>query len=254
MDAILRQMRPLFILGNKRSGTSHLTGLLNRHPHVFVSSESDIIWILYQIDRGLTPRCYDWDGPVGMQATLSACSEIVHEPGSVRDKYFRIQDYLMRHGSAVQSIVHKHDLAWVGDKKPVQASDPTLHAFIREHLSDARFIHIVRHPRAVVGSMLAAGRSWAQVEYWREGSKQVLGRWVEHENWAQKAAALGDVIDVRFEDLVSGPKTMETIFSFLEVDPIALDVEWRTDWNDKYTELELELGDARPIMDRYGYS
>ena len=38
--------RPLFLVGNKRSGTSHLVRLLNLHPQVFVSHESDIVWAL----------------------------------------------------------------------------------------------------------------------------------------------------------------------------------------------------------------
>ena len=39
---------PLFIIGNKRWGTSQLVRMLNLHPLMFVSDESDISWILYQ--------------------------------------------------------------------------------------------------------------------------------------------------------------------------------------------------------------
>jgi hypothetical protein len=41
--------RPLFIIGSKRSGTSLLVSLLNQHPRVLVTHESDLVWILYQI-------------------------------------------------------------------------------------------------------------------------------------------------------------------------------------------------------------
>ena len=44
-------MRPLFIIGNKRSGTSQLVRILNLHPEIFIAHESDIIWILHQFYR-----------------------------------------------------------------------------------------------------------------------------------------------------------------------------------------------------------
>jgi LPS sulfotransferase NodH len=36
--------KPLFIMGNKRSGSTLMTDLLNSHTNVFVSHESDIAW------------------------------------------------------------------------------------------------------------------------------------------------------------------------------------------------------------------
>jgi len=46
-------MRPLFFIGNKRSGTSKLVHYLNQHPEVFVTNESDVAWFLYQIEEGV---------------------------------------------------------------------------------------------------------------------------------------------------------------------------------------------------------
>jgi hypothetical protein len=42
---------PLQFIGNKRSGSSYLTTLLNRIPEVFCTNESDVAWLLYQMDR-----------------------------------------------------------------------------------------------------------------------------------------------------------------------------------------------------------
>lgn len=69
--------KPLFLVGNKRSGTSHLVRLLNVHPSVFVAHEADVVWILYQIAQGAPYQCYPWDGPVGMEATLKACADLL---------------------------------------------------------------------------------------------------------------------------------------------------------------------------------
>ena len=48
--------KPLFIMGNKRSGSTLMTDLLNSHANVFVSHESDIAWILYQARAGRPAR------------------------------------------------------------------------------------------------------------------------------------------------------------------------------------------------------
>src|SRR5262245_35628763 len=72
--------KPLFLVGNKRSGTSHLVRLLNAHPSVFVAHEADVVWILYQMAQGLQRQCYAWDGPRGMEATVKACADLLdHE-------------------------------------------------------------------------------------------------------------------------------------------------------------------------------
>src|SRR3954454_6758131 len=73
----------LFFVGNKRSGTSLLVELLNFHPDVFVTPESDIVWILYQMRGGWpeTFQCYPWDGPAGMNRTLEAAGTILKNAG-----------------------------------------------------------------------------------------------------------------------------------------------------------------------------
>ena len=95
MDKV-SQPRPLFMIGNKRSGTSHLVRLVNLPPNVFVTHESEIIWVLYQAAQGVPFTCYPWDGPMGMQATLKACADFLYarknldKEGRVRDVFFRV--------------------------------------------------------------------------------------------------------------------------------------------------------------------
>jgi LPS sulfotransferase NodH len=43
---------PLFVIGSKRSGSTLAVNLLNAHPRVFASHESDSLWILYQARNG----------------------------------------------------------------------------------------------------------------------------------------------------------------------------------------------------------
>src|SRR5690242_3352977 len=123
--------RSLFLLGNKRSGTSHLVRLLNLHPAVFVAHESDVIWILYQMANGLLFHCYPWDGPRGMEATLKQCADLLdceavtsRPMTTIPELFNRILLRVMEQGSAVQQRYVKGELGWIGDKKPVQHADP----------------------------------------------------------------------------------------------------------------------------------
>ena len=267
MDEVMAP-RPLFFIGNKRSGTSHLVRLLNMHPNIFVSHEADTIWILYQAIKGKAFRRYLWDGPYGMQATLDVCSGILaSDPKAtirswgVREAFFRIEDLLMRKGSNVQACYEKQALKWIGDKKPVQQADPELHPFMMEHFPDARYIHIIRDPRAVVISALRF-KGQGKVDYWNKSSDQVLTRWAIHEEWvlAVKEQDNLNVISVRFEDLCERPREVMTeLYEFLELpatDAVLQQNKEATSrgMNDKYRGSKLRIAKrARRVMDVYGY-
>jgi hypothetical protein len=110
--------RPLFIIGNKRSGTSQLVRLLNLHPQVFVSHESDIIWILYQFHHGLPFRAHPWDSDKGMRLTLQLCGHWLRRGQSPRQNALAVQCALMEAGSPWLPPQKKTNLLWIGDKKP----------------------------------------------------------------------------------------------------------------------------------------
>lgn len=222
----------LFMMGNKRSGTSLLVRLLNVHPRVFITHESDVIWTLYQCRSGLPDRFdnYSGDGPLGMIATLRAATEVyrrIPAPGAgtpdLVQAFFDIQEHLRLHGSDVQQTYPgKKDLSWVGDKKPVQHADPELHEFILELWPDARFIHVVRHPCAVYQSIQAAKKNWTTVpEYWKGDDADIFGRWLRHERWVLDAmASLGDAgFSLRYEDIVARPvEELQRCFDWLGLD------------------------------------
>ena len=223
-------MRQLFIIGNKRSGTSLLTTLLNLHPNVFVTHESDAIWILYQARNGIPSQyeCYPWDDPVGMEATLEACQSVLHSylhgiasKKTFLDAFHIIEKHLMQHGSAIQKPYNKSDLVWIGDQKPVQHGDPAIRPFLWEYFPEAHYIHIVRHPRAVVASKVKAGLIMKQCPpYWRQTPRNILERWTTHEKWALqlKEQKPDRVHTVRLEDLCKAPAgTVAELFDFLEI-------------------------------------
>ena len=244
-----------------------MTRLLNLHPEVFVSHESDVVWILYQLQQQAAFSCYPWDGPVGMNATLASCGDLLRQrpaTWSVAELFQTILHRLMEHGSAIQKpFPGKGPLRWIGDKKPVQQCDPQLQAFVKSELPDARYLHIVRHPHAVVASMTLAAQTWGPVEYWRTSSfEQLLDRWAQHEEWvlSVKTDPSIDVHTVRFEDLCAAPAVqMQRILDFLELDvPGGLEDTVRAETR---THSLPEAGaidcSAHPrvvaMMERYGY-
>jgi hypothetical protein len=252
--------RGLFLLGNKRSGSSLLARLLSLHPRVRVTHESDIAWILYQARDGWPRRfrCHPWDGPLGMRATLRSCRNLLRsalEAGEETSAVFlRVQSALAE--------LPLEPLAWLGDKKPVQQADPRIHAFLRDRFPDARYVHLVRHPQAVVASMIeAAGRWQVAPAWWKREPRRILERWAVHEEWALRAVALGDGYGLRFEDLCREPaETLGALFGFLGLDLPGETADRaramvRPEPNRKYDSFPLPLHPkADGLRERYGYA
>jgi sulfotransferase family protein len=270
---MIKRPRPLFIMGNKRSGTSVLVSLLNIHPKVFITHESDIIWILYQAHKDplFQPSCYPWDGPLGMKATLEVCNDIFNSmlkksptQEEIKEAFYEAEAYLMFHGSAIQGPVNRNDLSWIGDKKPVQHCDPQIRPFMRTHFPDARYVHIVRNPKAVVASMNKASKEWKTgvPEYWKNEPREIMERWAIHEDWVLRAKSQGreTIHTLRHEDLCREPvEKMAEIFKFLEVDTPGnirdlLRGSIEPDPNDKYDSFNVPVSKrAARIMKIYGY-
>lgn len=294
--------RPLFIMGNKRSGSTLVTDLLNVHPDVFVSHESDIAWVLYQARDG-RPSHYQphpLDSTLMLSSTVKSCRRILRStlgdrPGrdEIVEAFYRAQMFLMGKylkpsaGQRLKRIIkivgkrptparlwralrqrpellHKGDLAWLGDKKHAQLLDPAVQSFLRTNFSDARYIHVIRHPRGVVASTMEAARRWGEMpEYFKGSAEQILEQWAIHEEWVLQAKEQngGLILTVRLEELWSSPlATMTRILSFLDIGMTDAFAEliprmvYRRDPNQKYASFPLpDVPRAARIMKIYGY-
>ena len=280
-------MRPLFFLGNKRSGTSKLVLYLNQHPEIFVTNESDVAWFLYQIENGLvgneglvardigamghemsirpfSRHPYDI-GSAGGVHTMRALrsTTVLSDPMSVRARWAAIQhaywlslqngDQVSPYGRLIAKTLGTpwSDLAYVGDKMPTQNADPEVFDFIWRRMPDAKFIHIVRDPHMVVSSMRRLGfNTW-----WRDDTAQVLDTWTKIEEWVLKAEKVGPVIHVRQEDLVADVnREMRRIWDFLEVDH-AVNFPPQNRFRPASKPISLHPNDRTlAIMERYGYA
>lgn len=213
---------PLFVIGSKRSGTTITVNVLNLHSRVFVSHESDILWILYQARQGVPEQFvpHPLDSSMLMNQTLRRYRRILRrklgqQPATdeLRDSFFQIQHKLLHqylHPSwyertrrfikdvgirpkwaKVRKVLrkqrpprHKAELAWIGDKKHAQYLDPALHPFINRHFPKAHYIHVVRHPYGMVASTLdCAQHWWVKPDYFNGSPQEILERWAINEEW-----------------------------------------------------------------------
>jgi hypothetical protein len=212
------QVRPLLVVGNKRSGTSLLTRLLNAHPQVFITHESDAVWLLYQQRQRQAFRAHPSDSDVGMRTTLQCCHLLPDAGVDPWIAFQHITEVMMTKGTPWMAPTRKRDLRWIGDKKPFQHTDPPLLEFIEQHFPEPHFVHLVRHPFAVVDSSDRFNRT-PQGDFWVGLSAETkLARWTEHEQAVLdlKARLPHRVYSLRYEDLCTSPlSSLRPLFAFL---------------------------------------
>lgn len=194
--------------------------MLNLHPTVFVSHESDIIWALYRFARNQPFQAHPWDSDLGLRHTLEVCGDLFDREQSPRENFLVIQQRLMETGTPFLPPQRKPELLWIGDKKPFQHTDPQLVAFILEHFPDAHFLHIVRHPFAVAMSSARFNKT-RNGDFWLGLSlEQKVERWTFHE---QQVLSLreghpGRVHSLRYEDLCEHTEeALSRVFQFLQL-------------------------------------
>lgn len=207
----------LCIVGNKRSGSTHLMELLNLHPNIFISNESDIIWILYRFHNNQEIIPYPWDTPVGMNSTLEQHESLLSKEKTPFENFLSIQRTIMEKGFLRMAPMQKEDLKWVGDQKPFQQVDPEILPFIKANFPGFRFLHLIRHPAPVIRSskVFKGGVLWKGMS-----EDDILARWTMHEAWVNLEKQKNEIpmLDIKYEDIVRNTaKAMANIFDFLEV-------------------------------------
>lgn len=210
--------KALFIIGNKRSGSTQLMRLLSLHPNIFVSNESDILWILYRFHNDLDIVPYPHDVPTGMNRTLEKYRDLLSKDKTPFENFVTIQKSIMENGVGEVKPEHKDNLLWIGDQKPFQQIDPEIVPFSKKHFPGFKFIHLIRHPFPVVRSAKIIP---VDDLLWKGMSeKEILQQWTRHESWVQLEKNKNEVpmLDVKYEDIISQTqREMVRMFEFLEV-------------------------------------
>ncbi|MFW5983499.1 MAG: sulfotransferase family protein [bacterium] len=252
--------KPLLIVGNKRSGSTQFMQLLNFNSNVFISNESDIIWILFQYFNDLEFKEFKWDDPKGMNNALEVAGMCLDKNKSIKENFEDFQKEIMNKGMLKMPPMEKDNLKYIGDQKPFQNIAPELMPFIVEHFPDAKFIHLVRHPFSVVQSSKnfaggTGGYIWSGMT-----EEQLLERWTMHEKWVKEARNKYDIdiLDVRYEDIIfKTEKTLKNVFDFLGL-VIGSDefkaMKKSTIKNVKWRKKLSVPNDTLLLMEEYGYS
>jgi Sulfotransferase family len=211
----------LFIVGNKRSGSTLLMRLLNLHPQIFISNESDIIWILFNYVNNHKLKAYPEDSPGGMDRSIKAAGKLLSKKKSPLENYLVFQKSLLKSGFLRQEPSQKTNLRYIGDQKPYQHGDPDLVPFILDIFPKAKFLHLIRHPFEVIRSSQefldgTGGYIWKGMN-----SDMIFDKWARHEKnviLSRKKFGL-NIQTIFYQDLIdSTEKSMVKIFDFLELD------------------------------------
>jgi hypothetical protein len=193
-----------FVVGCPRSGTTWLQMLLGQHPKVATTQETHLFnsYIAPLQDawkaHASTPR------HIGLQAALT------------EEEFDGLcSDFARRALSRIAKT--SNDSNVVLEKTPAHVRWVPL---IVKLLPEARFIHLIRDPRAVVASLCAAGRSWGH--NWASTDPVVNARlWVSDVSAGRNIPSITEHhYTVKYEDLLGndGWQAFQALLGWLELD------------------------------------
>lgn len=209
-------MRYLFVVGCPRSGTTWVAWLLAQHPATVVSLHTGFFQAL--------ARHLDW-----FDLPKDFGNRIVATPGGEAaggERVVTLADVLAPEelhaacrplAECLFGAVARVDPAasWVVEKTP----ENLLHAdLIRAVLPEARFLHVVRDPRAVFSSMRMATRQWAYPgDLPSSPITFARGYWNVYMAAGERLAGKSErYMEVRYEDLLAeGARRLAAVFDWM---------------------------------------
>ncbi|THB80529.1 MAG: sulfotransferase [Desulfobacteraceae bacterium] len=218
--------RHLFFIGNKRSGTTVLAHKINLHPDIFITHETDIIWILYNRYNGIPFEYYPRDEYHSTEVTLEKCRHILdaYEQMTPMECYQKCQQHLMKTGTQWIKPTSKIPLC-IGDKKPNQQSEKPVNDWVYSHFPDTRYVHIVRNPFDFLNSIprllpkYDLGARYGSPRC--EDPSVILETWAHFERLVaqEKRRKRFPIYTVRFEDFCERPAALlSDIWEFTGLD------------------------------------
>lgn len=187
-------MRPLFVVGSHRSGTTMLRLMLNSHPQLTMPPESHFIpWAYSRFRERMETdsflrflqsqeRFRDWDlSPTLVRSRLAPDMSVATALAVV------FETYAAREGKS----------RW-GDKTPDYVLCLPL---LLKLFPDAQVVHLIRDGRDVAASFLARSESrsiWSASYHWT--SRVIVGR------RDGKQLPASQYLEIRYEDLVESPE------------------------------------------------
>lgn len=143
---------PIFLVGCPRSGTTLLQQMLDAHPDVAIAPETFFIrnfW-LQQEKYGDLAEDHNYDQLVEDIVSLPEFQEMALNPEVYRAAAWQSsRSYPLLLSLLLEQFADKRDVAIVGEKTP---NHLLYLSILQRFFPTARFVHIVRDPRAVVAS------------------------------------------------------------------------------------------------------
>lgn len=201
---------PIFIVGMPRSGTSLLTNMMAAHPDIAVAYETHYlnIWMRLYSHLDVT-KPHERELFIDVFERGGQLSRLGVEKEKLSETLDQMEQ--VRHQDIFECLLRLHAMhkgkRRFGEKTP--SHERYIHTLL-EWYPDAKIIHTVRDPRAVVSSMLIS-------PYQTSSPYSDAKRWSE--SFANMTRYFKDprVHFVKFEDLVTDPKPqLEKICSFVE--------------------------------------
>jgi hypothetical protein len=233
----------MFIVGSPRSGTTWLQRLLATHPQIKTGQESRVFEYVgsqfrnwqFDINSAIRGR-----GGLGLTCYLTEAEFV-----SIQKRYL---SWLL--APMVQALRPGEIFL---EKTPSHA---LFVAEISKLLPQAKIIHLVRDPREVAASMLAASRGWGH-RWAPRRAKRAVRLWWEHVNAAEQAGAAlppDRFLRVHYADLHRKPaEKLAEISRFLKISWPDPDIVQAVKAN-SVEELRQGKGTPIPVSGEHGKS
>jgi len=212
-------IRPFFVVGSGRSGTTLTRAILQAHPRVHIPPET---YVLGAVIKDFSAyRRLPWSVLLRILLARFEFLKEEHSFGvSLRDLYNQLLDLpeSERSLATILDAIYMHharhfkpEASRWGDKTPAN----TVHLDrIRSVFRRGYFVHLVRDGRDVVSSYLEMGR-YTSID-------QAARRWTDAVTLAREFGKRrpAQYLEVRYEDLVTDPDVqVSRLCTFLELDP-----------------------------------
>ena len=205
-----RVRRVAFVVGCPRSGTTLVQQLLNAHPDIVIGPETHFVRRFREGREKYGDLSSDegWGRLVRDVAAMPELGDI----GIAPERVMAAAAGLERHPARLLRLLldlFAGDAAVAGEKTPGHLLHMPL---LQEWFPEARFIHVVRDPRAVVNSMRrvpwSSGTLVGDAAVWRGQIYRAL----------RKPPAAGRLLTVAYERLVAEPEAeVARVCAFLGV-------------------------------------
>lgn len=202
-----------FIVGSPRSGTTLLRFMLDAHPELAIPPETGFLRPAAELDgEEETMRERFFATVVSFPASAPAWADFGISAEDFRNRLDALEPFNVADGvrTFYRMYAERFGKPRWGDKTPLHCREMTR---LEELLPEARFIHLVRDGR---DASLSLRRTWfspgSDIEtlarYWRDNVEAAR----------TGGAAVRHFLEVRYEDLVTGPEpSLRRICDFLDL-------------------------------------